>query len=62
MAVLSFMGNLKGKSIVMVFDNYVTLKNKLGNRYFLSEKYYASSVKLNATIVRKSILEQVLYY
>ena len=56
------MGNLKGKSIVMVFDNYVTLKNKLGNRYYLSEKYYASSVKLNATIVRKCILEQVLYY
>ena len=56
------MGKLKGKSIVIVLDKHVILKNKLGNRHFWSEKYYASSVRLNAAIVRKYILEQVLYY
>lgn len=37
MSVSSFMGYLKGKSALMMFDRHVNLKYKLGNRYFWSE-------------------------
>ena len=34
-AVSSFMGYLKGKSSLMIFDRYSYLKHKFGNRHFL---------------------------
>ncbi|ERK50805.1 transposase-like protein [Leptotrichia sp. oral taxon 879 str. F0557] len=34
--VLNFMGYLKGKSILMMFDKHVNLKYKFGNRHFWS--------------------------
>ena len=33
-AVSSFMGYLKGKSSLMIFDRHATLKYKYGNRHF----------------------------
>lgn len=33
----SFMGYLKGKSTLMIFDKYVDLKYKFGNRHFWIE-------------------------
>ncbi len=35
MSVSSFMGYLKGKSALMMFDKYANLKYKFGNRHFL---------------------------
>ena len=57
-AVSSFMGYLKGKSALMMFDKHANLKYKFGNRHFWSEGYYASTVGLNEATVRKYIREQ----
>ena len=37
MSVSSFMGYLKGKSALMMFDRHANLKYKFGNRHFWSE-------------------------
>ena len=47
MSVSSFMGYLKGKSALMMFDRHANLKYKFGNRHFWSEGYYVSTVGLN---------------
>ena len=46
-SVSSFMGYLKEKSALMMFDRHANLKYKFGNRYFWSEGYYVSTVGLN---------------
>ena len=51
-SVSSFMGYLKGKSALMVFDKHANLKYKLRNRHFWSEGYYVSMVGLNEAIVK----------
>ena len=40
-SVSSFMGYLKGKSALMMFDKHANLKYKFGNRYFGAEGYYS---------------------
>ena len=57
-AVSDFMGYLKGKSAVMMFDKHANLKYKFGNRHFWSEGYYVSTVGLNESTIRKYIQEQ----
>ena len=44
MSVSNFMGYLKGKSTMMMFERYVNLKYKLGNRNFWVTGYYVSTV------------------
>ena len=39
-SVSSFMGHLKGKSALMMFDKHANLKYKFGNRHFWAEGYY----------------------
>ena len=58
LAVASFMGYLKGKSALMMFDKHANLKYKFGNRHFWSEGYYVSTVGLNEATIRKYIQEQ----
>ena len=58
MSVSSFMGYLKGKSALMIFDNHANLKYKYGNRRFWAEGYYVSTVGLNETTIKKYIAEQ----
>ena len=53
-----FMGYLKGKSALMIFDKHANLKYKFGNRHFWSEGYYVSTVGLNEATIRKYIQEQ----
>ena len=57
-SVSSFMGYLKGKSALMMFDRHANLKYKFGNRHFWSEGYYVSTVGLNEATIRKYIQEQ----
>ena len=57
-SVASFMGCLKGKSALMVFDRHSNLKYKFGNRHFWADGYYVSTVGLNTETVRKYIREQ----
>ena len=57
-AVSDFMGYLKGKSALMMFDKHANLKYKFGNRHCWSEGYYVSTVGLNESTIRKYIQEQ----
>ena len=57
-SVSSFMGYLKGKSALMVFERHANLKYKYGNRHFWAEGYYVSTVGLNEATVTKYIREQ----
>ena len=57
-SVSSFMGYLKGKSALMIFDKHANLKYKYGNRHFWAEGYYVSTVGLNEATIRKYIAEQ----
>ncbi len=54
LSVSIFMGYLKGKSELMLFDRHGNLKYKFGNRHFWSEEYYV----LNESTIRKYIQEQ----
>ena len=58
MSVSSFMGYLKGKSAMMIFEYHANLKYKYGNRHFWAEGYYVSTVGLNEATIRKYIREQ----
>jgi putative transposase len=57
-SVSSFMGYLKGKSALMIFDKHANLKYKYGNRHFWAEGYYVSTVGLNEAMIKKYIEEQ----
>ena len=57
-SVSQFMGYLKGKSSLMIFDRHANLKYKFGNRHFWAEGYYVSTVGLNEATIRKYIQEQ----
>ena len=60
-SIANFMGYLKGKSALMMFDKHANLKYKFGNRHFWSEGYYVSTVGLNEATVKKYIREQELH-
>ena len=57
-SVSSFMGYLKGKSALMMFDRHENLKYKYGNRHFWAEGYYVSTVGLNEATIKKYIQDQ----
>ena len=60
MSISVFMGYLKGKSSLMIFENHANLKYKYGNRNFWSEGYYVSTVGLNKKVVENYIRNQEL--
>ena len=57
-SVSSFMGYLKGKSSLMIFEHHTNLKYKFGSRNFWATGYYVSTVGLNEATIRKYIREQ----
>ena len=57
-SVSSFMGYLKGKSALLMFDKHANLKYKFGNRKFWAEGYYVSTVGMNEATIAKYIREQ----
>ena len=58
MAVWSFMGYLKGKSALMIFDRHANQKYQFGNRHFRAEGYYVPTVGLNEATISKYIQDQ----
>ena len=58
LSVSQFMGYLKGKSALMIFDKHANLKYKFGNRHFWAEGYYVSTVGINEDTIKKYIREQ----
>ena len=58
LAVSSFMGYLKGKSRLMIFERHANLKYKYGNRNFWAKGYFVSTVGLKDEVVREYIRNQ----
>ena len=58
LSVSSFMGYLKGKSSLMIFEKHANLKYKYGNRNFWAKGYYVSTVGLNTKVVEEYIRNQ----
>ena len=51
LSALSFMGYLKGKSILIILERHVNLKYKYGNRVLGCRGYYVSTVGNNKSAV-----------
>ena len=58
-AVSSFMGYLKGKSTLMIFDRHANLKYKYGNRHFWCGGYYVDTVGRNKKVIAEYIKNQL---
>ncbi|WP_252192402.1 IS200/IS605 family transposase, partial [Secundilactobacillus kimchicus] len=58
LSVSSFMGYLKDKSALMMFERHANLKYRFGNRHFWAEGYYVSTVGLNEVTITKYIRDQ----
>lgn len=59
MSVSSFMGYLKSKSSLMIFDRHTNLKYKYGNRHFWCRGYYVDTVRKNKKVIREYIDNQL---
>ncbi len=59
MSVSRFMGILKGKSSLMIFEKFSSLKYKYGNRYFWCRGYYVSTVGRNKQAIERYIKNQL---
>ena len=58
-SVASFMGYLKGKSSLMIFDRHANLKYKYGNRHFWCRGYYVDTVGKNKKAIEEYIRNQL---
>ncbi|MDD7403215.1 MAG: IS200/IS605 family transposase [bacterium] len=58
-SISSFMGYLKGKSSLMIFERHANLKYKFGNRHFWCRGYYVDSVGKNAKKIEEYIRNQL---
>ena len=59
MSVSKFVGILKGKSSLIIFDKFANLKYKYGNRHFWCRGYYVDTVGRNKTAISKYIQNQI---
>ena len=58
-SVAQFMGYLKGKSSLMIFDRHANLKYKYGSRNFWCRGYYADTVGKNQKAIAEYIRNQL---
>ncbi len=58
-SVSDFMGYLKGKSSLMIFDRYANLKYRYGNRKFWCRGYYVDTVGRNKKAIEEYIRNQL---
>ena len=58
-SISAFMGYLKSKSSLMIFDRHANLKYKYGNRHFWCRGYYVDTVGRNQTTIREYIRNQL---
>ena len=59
LSVAQFMGYLKSKSALMIFDRHANLKYKYGNRNFWARGYFADTVGKNEKAIRSYIRNQL---
>ena len=57
-AVSSFMGYLKGKNSLIIFERHSNLKYKYGNRNFWAKGFFVSTVGLDTEKVKQYIKDQ----
>ena len=58
-AVASFLGYLKGKSSLLIFERHAQLKYRYGNRKFWCKGYYVDTVGRNKAAIQKYIQQQL---
>ena len=58
-SIAQFMGFLKGKSTLMIFDRHANLKFKYGSRHFWSRGYYVDTVGRNERVISEYIQKQL---
>ena len=59
LSIAQFMGFLKGKSSLMIFDRHANLKYRYGNRHFWCRGYYVDTVGKNAKKIEEYIRNQL---
>ena len=59
LSVAQYMGYLKSKSSLMIFDRYANLKYKYGNRHFWCRGYYVDTVGKYEGAIREYIQNQL---
>ena len=59
LSVAAFVGYLKGKSALMIFDRHANLKYKYGNRHFWARGYYVDTVGRNKKAIEEYIRNQL---
>ena len=58
-SVSDFVGYLKGKSSLMIFDRHANLKYKYGNRHFWCRGYYVDTVGKNEKAITEYVKNQL---
>ncbi len=58
-SIAQFMGFLKGKSTLMIFDRHANLKYKYGSRHFWCRGYYVDTVGRNERVISEYIQKQL---
>jgi len=59
LSVAQFVGYVKGKSSLMIFDRHANLKYKYGNRHFWCRGYYVDTVGKNTEKIAEYIRNQL---
>ena len=59
LSVSQFMGFLKGKSTLMIFNRHANLKYKYGSRHFWCRGYYVDTVGKNTKAITEYIADQL---
>ena len=58
-SIAQFMGFLKGKNTLMIFDRHANLKYKYGSRNFWCRGYYVDTVGRNERVIQEYIKKQL---
>ena len=59
MFISEFVGYLKGKSSLMIFDKHANMRYKYGNRHFWCRGYYVDTVGRNKEKIAEYIRNQL---
>lgn len=59
LSIAQFMGFLKGKSTLMIFDRHANLKYKYGSRHFWCRGYFVDTVGRNEQAIKQYIKNQM---
>ena len=59
LSVSQYMGYLKSKSSLMIFDRHANLKYKYGNRHFWCRGYYVDTVGKNESRIAEYVRNQL---